>query len=207
MDQLSAPEDVIEALAATSYDLILLGCSSPFDWAAWLRQFGKPAATGFVVLVAEEEEQRIAGFEAGADDCLSPCVGVRELAARVQSILRRPRGFPRQVLRAGNLQMDCMNKEVAVEGEPVLIPLRELRIMELIMRRPGRTVTRQALEEDLYGSCMGTNPNAIEARVSCLRRRLATAGANVTVRNVRGIGYKMVQVQSGIPEDWHAQRQ
>ena len=195
VDQFSDPEDVSEALTTASYDLALLGCNGPLDWAAWLKRRGRPATTGFIVLVAEEEERRIAAFEAGADDCLSQRVSARELVFKIRSILRRPRGSVEQVLQAGNLGMDCTNREVVVDGEPVPVPPRELRIMELIMRKPGRVVTRQALESDLYGACMEVGPNSIEARVSCLRRRLATAGANVTVKNVRGVGYKLAQVQ------------
>lgn len=193
VDHFQDPEDVSEALVVANYDLALLECRGSLNWAAWLKRFGKPAATGFIVLVAEEEERRIAAFEAGADDCLSHRVSGRELVARVRSILRRPRGVVEQVLQVGNLGMDCTNREVIVDGRPVPVPPRELRIMELIMRRPGRIVTRRLLESDLYGACADVGPNSIEARVSCLRRRLATAGANVTVQNVRGIGYKMTK--------------
>ena len=197
MDQFSDPEDVSEALVVASYDLALLECDASHDWTDWLRQFGKPAATGFIVLVTEEEGRRIAAFEAGADDCISRRVGATEVVARVRSILRRPRGSAEQVLQAGNIRMDCTNREVIVDGKPIQVPPREVRIMELIMRRPGRIVTRQALESNLYGACMAVGPNSIEARISCLRRRLAAAGADVTVRNVRGIGYKLMRTGSG----------
>lgn len=195
VDHFQDPEDVSEALVIANYDLALLECSQRFDWAAWLKRFGKPATTGFVVLVAEEAERRIQAFEAGADDCLSHRVSNRELVARVRSILRRPRGVVEQLLQVGNLGMDCVNREVVVDGAPIPVPPRELRIMELIMRKPGRIVTRRLLESDLYGACTEVGPNSIEARVSCLRRRLATAGANVTVQNVRGIGYKLAELR------------
>lgn len=191
IDQFEDPEDVSEALIIESYDMAMLACTRSYDWAAWLKRSGKPATTGFVVLVADEEERRIAAFDAGADDCLSHGVSGRELVARVRSILRRPRGVVEQVLQVGNIGMDCMSREVIVDGAPIPVPPRELRIMELIMRKPGRIVTRRLLESDLYGACAEVGPNSIEARVSCLRRRLAAAGANVTVQNVRGIGYKL----------------
>ena len=195
VDHFKDPKDAGEALLMASYDLALLECSASLDWAAWLKQFGKPAATAFIVLAANEEERRIAAFEAGADDCLSQSLSGRELVARVRAILRRPRGTAEQVLKAGNLGLDCASREVIVDGEPVPVPPRELRIMELIMRKPGRIVTRRLIENDLYGSCMEVGPNSIEARISCLRRRLAGAGANVTVQNVRGIGYKLAQIE------------
>lgn len=194
VDQFDDPEDASEALNVASYDLAILGCDGSLDWSAWLKRFGKPAATGFFVLVAEEEERRIAAFEAGADDCLPQCISPKEMVAKVRSILRRPRGSIEQLLQVGNIEMDCTNREVAVGGEPISVPPQELRIMELIMRRPGRIVTRQALENNLYGACMEVGPNSTEARISCLRRRLANAGADVTVQNVRGIGYKLAQV-------------
>lgn len=196
VDHFSDPEDVSEALSIASYDLALLECSTSLDWAAWLKRFGRPASTGFIVLVAEEEERRITAFDAGADDCLSQCVSGKELVARVRAILRRPRGAVDQVLQVGNLGMDCTNREVLIDGASIPVPPRELRILELIMRKPGRIVTRRLLESDLYGACSEVGPNSIEARVSCLRRRLATAGANVTVQNVRGIGYKLTHVQT-----------
>lgn len=195
VDHFNDPEDVGEAMTIASYDLALLECTASLDWTAWLKRHGRPAATGFIMLVAEEEERRIAAYEAGADDCLANRVSGRELVARIRAILRRPRQVLDQVLQAGNLALDCTNKEVSIGGAFVPVPPRELRVLELVMRKPGRIVTRSLLESDLYGACMEVGPNSIETRVSCLRRRLAEAGADVTVRNVRGIGYKMTHTE------------
>ena len=191
VDHFNDPEDVGEAMAVASYDLALLECTASLDWTAWLKRHGRPAATGFLMLVADEEERRIAAYEAGADDCLPKRVSGRELVARIRAILRRPRQVLDQVLQAGNLALDCTNKEVSIGGTFVPVPPRELRILELVLRKPGRIVTRSLLENDLYGAYTEVGPNSIEARVSCLRRRLAEARADVTVRNVRGIGYKI----------------
>jgi two-component system OmpR family response regulator len=194
VDCFDDPDDATEALLIATYDLALLECSTSFDWSAWLKRFGKPANTSYIMLTARNEEQRLAAFEAGADDCLGHGLSGRELVARAHALLRRPRTRLDQVLQTGNLWVDCTNREVTVDGGPVAVPPQELRIMELVMRKPGRVVTRSLLESDLYGACMQVGPNSIEARISCLRRRLAAAGADVTVQNVRGVGYKLAQV-------------
>ena len=195
VDYFDDPDDASEALLMATYDLVLLECSTSFDWSAWLKRFGKPAATSYIMLTARNEEQRLAAFEAGADDCLAHGLSGRELVARVHALLRRPRTRLDQVMQTGNFWMDCTNREAAVDGDPVAVPPQEFRIMELVMRKPGRIVTRSLLENDLYGACMQVGPNSIEARISCLRRRLAAAGADVTVQNVRGVGYKLARVQ------------
>ncbi len=193
VDYFNDPEDAGEALLIANYDLALLECTATFSWLTWLKRLGRPATTAFIVLAAKDEERRLAAFEAGADDCLSHGLSGRELVARVRAILRRPRTRLDQVFQAGNLRMDCTNREVAVDEDPVSVPAQEFRILEMIMRKPGRIVTRSLLESDLYGACMQAGPNSIEVRISCLRRRLAIAGANVTIKNVRGVGYRLEQ--------------
>ena len=198
VDQFEEHDIVGEALATTDYNLALLECSKHLDWTSWLKRYRRPSTTGLIVLAAAEEERRIKALEAGADDCVGRLLSEKELVARVRAILRRPRGVVEQVVTAGNISLDCTSREVSVGGDPVAVPAMEVKIMELIMRRPGRIVTRCLLESDLYGAASEVGPNSVEARVSSLRRRLKSVGADVTICNVRGVGYRLTQLQDAV---------
>ena len=92
-------------------------------------------------------------------------------------------------LEVANLAFDTTTREVAVGGQPLVVPRRELAALELLMRRAGRVVTKDALENAVYSNGEETESNAIESHLSRLRKRLREAGAGVTILGVRGVGY------------------
>jgi DNA-binding response OmpR family regulator len=143
-----------------------------------------------LVLTARDAvEARVAGLDAGADDYLIKPFAVAELIARTKALLRRPGHALGTVLQAGNISFDTIGRDVRV-GEAVLaLPRQELAILEHLMRRLGRVVPRNVLEEKLYGIGDELGSNAIPVHVHHLRRKLAEAGAAVEIHTVRGIGY------------------
>jgi DNA-binding response OmpR family regulator len=190
-DQLDTLGDATEALALTPYTGMLLRRSFPDgDGVAWLRQCrerGVPIPA--VVMSAGSVEERVEALNAGADDCLQTPVDARELVARVRAVLRRPHALEPALLRAGNLTMDQLSREVWVEAQPFALPRLEMCLLEHLMRRFGRVVPRDLLESNVYGHADDWCPNSLEVRVSRVRRRLAAAGASITIQAVRGVGY------------------
>ena len=180
------------AVATVDYDLILLDLGLPdgdgVDWLERLRRRG----LGVPVLVATARgglSDRVAGLDTGADDYLVKPFEMAELLARCRALLRRPGACLSNVLSTGNLALDTASRQVTVAGRPIEAPRREIDLLEILLRRSGQVVPRAVLEERLYGFDDDVTPNALEAQVSRLRRRLSEAGADVALHTVRGVGY------------------
>lgn len=143
-----------------------------------------------LVLTAREAvEDRVCGLDAGADDYLIKPFAIQELVSRVKALLRRPGGALGAVLEAGNLAFDTIGREVTVSGKPFNLSRRELSILEILLRRFGRVVPKDILEEKLYAFDQEPESNAVSVHMHHLRRKLKHKAATVEVHTVRGIGY------------------
>jgi DNA-binding response OmpR family regulator len=185
------------ALEVARHDAVLLDLGLPegdgVAFVADLRRAG--VATPVLVVSARDGADAIAGaLNAGADDYVVKPVAMVELEARLNALMRRPGRAAAPPLVLANLGMDGVTREVTVDGRPLVLPRRELSLLEALLRRPGRVVTRDNLDNALYGLADEVGANALEAQVSRLRRRLAAAGARVEVRTVRGVGYLCTEV-------------
>jgi len=146
-------------------------------------------ATPVLIVTARDAvAQRIAGLNAGADDYVLKPFDLDELIARIRALMRRHAGGGSPVLQCGALTLDPVRKEVALNGEPVHLSAREFALLETLMQRPGAVLSREQLEESIYGWSEEVGSNAIEVHLHNLRRKLGAG----TIRNVRGVGYKVV---------------
>ncbi|MGO4717329.1 response regulator [Bradyrhizobium sp. 2TAF24] len=153
-----------------------------------LRQQKPSPAT--VVLTALDDPIDIArALDDGADDYVAKPFEPIELVARAKAVLRRLFLDRGGVVSVGNLSYDIINRAVLVDDNPIIVPRRELAILEAMVRRTGRVVLRETLEVAAYGFEDEIQSNAIEAHVSRLRRRLREANCKVAIRPIRGLGY------------------
>jgi DNA-binding response OmpR family regulator len=143
-----------------------------------------------LLLTARDEvEHRVEGLDAGADDYLLKPFAMAELVARIRVLLRRPSSSLGVTLAEGNLSFDTVNRQATVDGDQVMLSRREVDLLELLMRRSGRVVSKAAIEDGIYPFGEEIASNAVEVLVHRLRKRMQQAGATVQLHTLRGIGY------------------
>jgi two-component system, OmpR family, response regulator QseB len=132
-------------------------------------------------------QDRIAGLEAGADDYLLKPFDLDELVARVRALVRRHAGSGSPSLCIGNLVLDPMRKLVTQNGTEVTLSAKEFAVLEALMQRPGLVLSREKLEESIYGWGDEIGSNAVEVYLHHLRKKLGTS----VIKNIRGVGYRV----------------
>jgi len=184
------------ALRDDVYGLAVLDLGLPAkDGMALLREL-RARGSHLPVLVATARDavtDRIAGLNAGADDYVLKPFDLDELIARIRALLRRRSGSASPVLECGALSLDPARREVRLRGAPVELSAREFSLLEALMQRPGAVLSREQLEDAVYGWQQEVGSNAVEVHLHHLRRKL---GAD-TIRNVRGVGYKLAAPGTG----------
>ena len=173
---------------AEAYSLILLDWNLPgrsgITLLRDLRQRG--LATPVLVITARESvEDMVAGLDSGADDYLVKPFEISVLRARIRALLRRRAGQPHQSLAAAGVELDLATRKVLSGGEAVHLTPREFTLLQALLERPGTVLSRQQLEEHIYGWDESVVSNAIEFLIHSLRRKL---GPDI-VQNVRGVGW------------------
>ena len=178
------------ALANGVYDLALLDLGLPGkDGMTLLAELrGRHDALPVLIVTARDSvADRIAGLNAGADDYVLKPFDLDELVARVRALLRRRAGAAGPVLECGGIVLDPVRREVRKDGQEVPLSAREFALLEALMQRPGAVLSREQLEDTVYGWGEEVGSNAVEVHLHKLRRKLGPD----TIRNVRGVGYKV----------------
>lgn len=179
-----------DALHDAPFDGIVLDLGLPDgDGIDWLRARRAPRPPILVLTARDALEDRIRGLDAGADDYLPKPFAMSELAARLRALLRRPGARQDALLGLGNVTFDPASQRVAVGGMTLELTRREAALIELLMRRADQVVRRAVIESSLYTFDEAVTPNAVEANVSRLRRKLEDAGAELELHTIRGVGY------------------
>ena len=139
-----------------------------------------------LILTARDAKQdKLTGFDCGADDYLVKPVDLDELAARLRALTRRAAGRASTALRIGNLEFDPAARRAHLNGAAVELSAREMAILETLMENAGRVVSRAQLEAAIYGWGEGVESNAVEVHIHHLRRKLGCE----LIKTLRGVGY------------------
>lgn len=141
-----------------------------------------------VVTAHDAVPDRVAGLNAGADDYLVKPFDLDELVARLHALARRQAGSGLPVLECGGLVLDPARRELRLHGQTIDVSAREFTLLQALMQRPGAVLSREQLEDAVYGWNQEVGSNAVEVHLHHLRRKIGTD----TIRNVRGVGYKVV---------------
>jgi two-component system, OmpR family, response regulator TctD len=178
-----------EILRYQSYDAIIVDIGLPgLDGITVVRQLrARGDKTPVLILTARSAiEDRIDALDLGADDYLAKPFDVREFLARCRALLRRSRGDATDRIEMGNFTFDGVAKVVKVEDTQILLPNREFRLLEILLRRPGRIMDKDQIAAQLFDFDHDTGPNAIEVYIARLRKKLA---GGLVIKTVRGLGY------------------
>ena len=174
------------------YDLAILDLGLPKKDGMAVLSTLRGMGNSMPVLIASARDtvrDRISGLEAGADDYVLKPFDLDELVARVRALLRRHAGSGSPFLKFGGLMLDPMRKSVTQNGEGVDLSAKEFAVLEALMQRPGAVLSRDKLEESVYGWGEEVGSNAIEVHLHHLRKKLGSA----TIKNVRGVGYRVTE--------------
>jgi len=150
-----------------------------------------------MVTAKDSEADKVTGLELGADDYVTKPFSVRELVSRVRANLRRVRPQPAvpadEIISGGPIRMDVARHEVVVRGEVVPLPPKEFELLEALLRRRGRLLTRDFLIEEVWGADYYGDTRTLDVHVKRLRRKLELDPHQpVHLVTVRGLGYKFV---------------
>ena len=209
-------EQLVDALREAGYAVDLtgdgeeaefLGETEPYD--AVVLDLGLPNVDGMTVLehwrdagrampvliltARDRWSDKVAGFDAGADDYLAKPFRMEELLARLRAIIRRSGGHASPVIECGKLRIDTRASRVTVDGAPVKLTGQEYRLLAYMAHNLGKVMSRTELTEHLYDQDFDLDSNTIEVFIGRLRRKLGTD----VIETVRGLGYRMAEPGDG----------
>lgn len=188
--------DALYAATGGGFDLIVLDRMVPgLDGLSLLKSL-RAAGLGVPVLMLTalgSVDDRVEGLRAGADDYLPKPFSFEELLARAEALLRRPSETSEETrLSVADLEMDLISRTVTRAGGAIHLLPREFQMLEYLMRRAGRVVTRTMLLEALWDYHFDPETNVIDVHISRLRKKVDAAGAPL-IQTVRGAGYMIAK--------------
>jgi DNA-binding response OmpR family regulator len=196
IDHATSIREAEEATRQIAYDLNLLDRRLPDgDGAELIPRIRslRPGARVMMLTALDSLTSKVSGLEAGADDYLTKPFQGEELVARVRACLRRPGCGSLPPIRVGALSFDPATRGVMIGDRPLALRRRELTLLEALMRRADRVVTREALLNEVFSTADEVQDSAIDTLVSRLRQRLTSADADVAILTARGIGYMLTE--------------
>lgn len=178
--------------AAAAVDVMLPGLDG-FEFCRQLRMRGSTLPV--LLLTARDAiEDRVHGLDSGADDYLVKPFAFAELSARIRALVRRDAHAPKVVVGAGRLELDAATLRARVDGEPVSLSAREFTLARLFATHVGEVLDRAEILREVWGTTHHIDPNVVDQYVGYLRRKIDPGRSGVTIATVRGVGYRLDEV-------------
>ena len=190
-------EEALLAVEERKPDLILLDWMLPYvsgiEICRRIRRNPETRNVPIIILTARgEEDDRIRGLEAGADDYVVKPFSPSELVARVRAVLRRTRpAFDKDSLTYGDITMDLTTHRVSRNDEPVDLGPTEFRLLRFMMEHPGRVFSREQLLDSVWGHDTYIEPRTVDVHIRRLRKAMNLPGTTDLIRTVRSAGYAL----------------
>jgi two-component system response regulator RegX3 len=192
-------------------DLVLLDLMLPkVSGVDVCRELRSRSRVPIIMVTAKGAEvDTVVGLEVGADDYVTKPYRLRELVARMRAVMRRTAermpdrvpGTGDEVLASGDLVLDPDRHEVSLRGQPLDLPLKEFEVLQLLLERAGRVVTRDQLIDEVWGHDYVGDTKTLDVHIKRLRSRIETdPSAPERILTVRGVGYKIVIPERADPQ-------
>ncbi len=172
---------------------LMLPDGSGFDVLAEARRQA-PSPAVIILSSRDDEADRVAALETGADDYVTKPFSPREVVARVRAVLRRaaPKAEPREPVRDLPLSVDEATRRATASGAPLDLTRVEFDLLSCLLSAPGRVFTRAQLIDRVWGDGFAITDRTIDSHVKALRRKVADAGGDAAmIETVRGVGYRV----------------
>jgi len=193
----TGPAGLAQAMAG-SFDVLVVDRLLPgldgLSLIAQLRAAGNRVPV-LVLSALSAVDDRVSGLKAGGDDYLTKPFAMEELAARLEALLRRPIETRESVLRAGPIVMDLIDRSVTRDGREIELLPREFRLLEYLLRRPDRVLTRDMLLEDVWHYRFIPQTNLVDVHIGKLRRKIDGPDETPLIHSIRGAGF-MLRINS-----------
>ncbi|MDE8651208.1 response regulator [Novosphingobium album (ex Liu et al. 2023)] len=190
VDILSSGEEALQIAESVPYSAIVLDLGLPdLDGLEVLQRLRRRSVNTPILISTARDSlaDRVNGLDQGADDYLAKPFHLRELESRVRALARRGQGTPDPVLKIGELTFDRLSRTAYLNDTAIELRRRELAVLETLLNRPGKVVTKERLAAEVFNFNDAVAPNALEVYVARLRRKLLPNGP--VIRTIRGLGY------------------
>ena len=185
----------LEALALETPELVLLDIMLPgedgLEILKKLKNSSKTKDIPVIMVTAKGSEyDKVVGLDSGADDYVTKPFGMMELISRIKAVLRRSgKQQDKTKLSVGGISLDTKKHEVKVDGEQVVLTLKEFELLEKLMRNQGIVLTRDQLLTEIWGYDFDGETRTVDVHIRTLRQKLGEQGS--LVKTVRGVGYRI----------------
>jgi two-component system OmpR family response regulator len=193
VDTASDGEDALSLCRSVNYDSVVLDIMLPkLDGLSVLRTIRREKKLLPVLLLSAKAsvDNRVSGLQAGADDYLTKPFAFSELLARLQALIRRATHVAEPTtLAVGELSMNLLTREVFRAGQKIDLQSREFALLELLLRHPGRPITKTMILEHIWDYSFDPQTNVVDVLAHRLRSKLEKGFPSKIVHTIRGVGY------------------
>lgn len=205
VDEAYDGQSALDRLAVNEYDLVTLDLNLPDidgrEVCRVVRSGGRfdPSTRILMLTGRDSVDDRVAGLDDGADDYLVKPFSLRELSARVRTLLRRDTAGTDSILRVRGLELDAARHVVTWEGQVIEMTTKEFALLRYFMSRPGEVLSQEVLLEHVWDEMIDPFTNTARVTVGTLRRKLTAATGQAMIETVIGAGYRLVDAEGSPP--------